>query len=451
MSVWAEKIQRDKENIIEDLSKNIRKEHSWLVTKKLVGDDYDRAREIVKTAVFNNRELLHEERLETIQHVMGRLTGYGPLQELFVGRVHVPGIGTKDGMVNANEITEIMIVPAPDNKPPIVFFGCRGRRFYAGNHYFHDNQHLLQYCQKICDDSERSLITDSPIQDAWLKDGTRVNVIAFGASPLGPTVTMRKSPLLRPPLPMEELVKSNMLPEFAARLCRDVLNKGYAKVGIFGRTDSGKTTFMKAFALFYPPTKRIIIAETSYEFFLPGFDNCLNLVEVISGGKVIVDMTMLCNAINRSNPDISVVGELRSKEIVAALQIAASTNCFLTTGHAGSISDLRIRIAGMHRDAGIELPRDSLDETISTLSDFIIFFGKETKTQEEKRTMMSMEEVIPGGYRTIIRFDFDEFAASGKRQWIYENTISKEMLSHLAFQGAELLPEYKEIKQKYLY
>ncbi|MCL6479394.1 MAG: Flp pilus assembly complex ATPase component TadA [Peptococcaceae bacterium] len=446
MSDWAERIQRDKENIIEELSKSVRKEHPWLATKKLVGDDYDMAREIVKTAVFNSKELLHEERVEAINRIIGQLTGYGPLQDFFVGTVHVPGIG----MVDASEITEIMVVPAPD-KPPLVFFGCRGRRFYAGNHYFPDNQRLLEYCQKICDDSERPLVIDSPIQDAWLKDGTRVAVIAFGASPLGPTVTMRKSPLLRPPLPMEKLVKSNMLPEFAARLCRDLLVKGYAKIGIFGRTDSGKTTFMKAMALFYPKRKRIIIAETSYEFYLPGFDNCFNLVEVVSGGKVIVDMALLCNVINRSNPDISVVGELRSKEIVAALQIAASTSCFLTTGHAGNIRDLRIRIAGMHRDAGIELPRDSLDETIATLFDFIIFLGKETRTEEEKRTLMSIEEVIPGGYRTIIRFDFDEFAATGKRRWIYENNVSKEMLSRLAFQGAELLPEYKEIKQKYLY
>lgn len=444
---WIKDIQRDRENIIEELSKELRQKHPWLLTKKLVGRDYEKACEIVRTAVLSNKELLFEEKDEAFRRIMGQVTGYGPLQEFFVGTVRVPDISRP---VDASEITEIMVVPAPDG-PPKVFYSCHGRRYYAGDNYFPDNKVLLEYCQKICDDSGRPLVVDSPIQDVWLKDGTRVAVVAFGASPLGPAVTMRKSPLLMLPLPMDELVKKNMLPEFAARLCRDLLIKGYAKIGIFGRTDSGKTTFMKALALFYPRYKRIIITETSYEFFLPGFDNCLNLVEVISAGVVIVDMTMLCNVVNRSNPDISIVGELRSKEIVPALQIAASTSCFMTTGHAGTIRDLRTRIVGMHRDAGIELPRDSLDETISTLFDFIIFLGKETRTKEEKRTLMSIEEVVPGGYRTIIRFDFDEFAATGKRRWIYENTVSKEKLSRLAFQGAEILPEYKEIKQKYLY
>jgi pilus assembly protein CpaF len=446
LSVWAEKIRQDKERIIEEISKELRERYPWLLEKKLVGEDYEKAREIVRAAVHSSKDLIPEERTEVVGRIMGQVTGYGPLQELFVGTVYVPDLGP----VDASEITEVMVVPAPDGLPK-AFYSCHGRRYYAGNHYFPNNGALLEYCQKICDDSGRPLVVDSPIQDAWLKDGTRVAVVAFGASPLGPALTMRKSPLLRPPLPMDELVKKNMLPEFAARFCRDLLAKGYAKVGIFGRTDSGKTTFMKAVALFYPREKRIIITETSYEFFLPGFDNCLNLVEVVSNGVVIVDMTMLCNVVNRSNPDISIVGELRSKEIVPALQIAASTSCFLTTGHAGTIRDLRTRIVGMHRDAGIELPRDSLNETISTLFDFVIFLGKETRTKEEKRTLMSIEEVVPGGYRTIIRFDFDEFAATGKRRWLYVNPVSNEMLSKLAFQGAELLPEYKEVKKKYLY
>jgi pilus assembly protein CpaF len=107
----------------------------------------------------------------------------------------------------------------------------------------------------------------------------------------------------------------------------------------------------------------------------------------------------------------------------------------------------------MYREAGIELPRRDLDEEIASMFHFLIFLDKETLTGEARRTLMSVVEVVPGeGYRTVLRFDTEEFAASGgrTRRWIYENPVSQERLARLAFRGAAVKPEYEKVVERYL-
>jgi len=207
-------------------------------------------------------------------------------------------------------------------------------------------------------------------------------------------------------------------------------------------------------ATFIDPSDRTFLGETSMELHLPHLPHCINLVEVVYGDKTIVDMSQICRTMNRNNPDRAILGEIRGKEIVAASQMASSTSGgFWTTGHAGTVRDLRTRIFGMHIEAGIQLPSDFLDEIIASMFDFIIFLDKETKTEHRKRTLMNIIEVTQDGYRDIIRFDYEEFLNSnGKtRRWIYENPIRVETLSKLAFNGATIKPEYESIRgEKYL-
>lgn len=107
----------------------------------------------------------------------------------------------------------------------------------------------------------------------------------------------------------------------------------------------------------------------------------------------------------------------------------------------------------MFMDGGVNLPREFLDEIIASMFHYVVFLDKETKTKERKRTLMSIEELTPQGYRTIFRFDKDEFASSGGkvRRWIYENPVSQNGISQLAFNGAHIKPEYETNKEKYLY
>jgi pilus assembly protein CpaF len=285
--------------------------------------------------------------------------------------------------------------------------------------------------------------------DAWLKDGSRIAVMGYNVSPLGTALTIRKSPLVRPPLPLSALVENGTLPKLVADLLVDVLVKGHANLGVFGRTDSGKTAFLRALGHHIDPIERLIIGETSYELSFPNLKNCINLTEVVYGSEKIVNMTMICEAINRNNPDRAMVGEVRGGEIVAASEIAESTSGgFWTTGHAGGVSELRSRVPKMFARGGMNLAREYVDEQIRCMFHFLIFLDKDSAGE---RVLMSLVEVTDEGYKTIIRFDEGEFSHSGKRRWIYENAISGDRLARLAFRGADIKPEYETIAEKQLY
>lgn len=439
---WLEHIEREKEKIIEEIAAQLSREHPELFESgSFTGQKHTDAEAVIRNAVLTRQDLAPDEIEDVVKAIAGQITGYGVLQEFFVG----PG---------AEEVTEVFVNPSPDGVPR-VFYGKHGKSWPAGGQYFKNNEEALRYCQKICEDAGRPFTGDAPIVDAWLKDGSRIAVMGFKVSPLGVAFTIRKSPVTRPPMPLERLVEFGMLPQFAADLLVDLLVLGHANVGFFGRTDSGKTTFMRALGLFIDPEERVFIAETSFEIFMPNLPNCINLVEVVYGDKTIVDMTQLCKTMNRNNPDRAWVGELRSREIIAASQIASSTSGgFWTTGHAGNVNGLRTRLWGMFMDGGVNLPREFLDEVIASMFHFVVFLDKETLTKDRKRTLMEVVEVVPGeGYRTIIRFDKDEFAASGgkTRRWVYENPVTRERLSMLAFRGARIKPEYESVKDRYLY
>lgn len=434
---WLEHLERQKENAVSQIVSQLSKENPGIFDGALMGESKD-LEAIVRQAVLTRSDLVHQSQAEDIvSDIMGQATGYGPLREFF--------------LPENEDVTEVFVNPTKDG--PRVFYGKHGRICPAEKLYFRDNEEALRYFQKICEDAGRPFTSDACIVDAWLRDGSRVAVVGFKASPLGVMGSIRKSPTKRPPMPLERLVQYQMLPQFAADLFVDLLVDGHGNIGTFGRTDSAKTTLLRALGLHIDPMERTFIAETSFEMFMPNIKNVINLVEVTYGDQKIVDMSLLCNTMNRNNPDRSIVGEIRSREIKAASQIASSTpGGFWTTGHAGDVNSLRTRLWGMFLDAGVQLPRDFLDEIIASMFKFIIFLDKETITEERKRTLMQLVEVVPGeGYRTIIRFDTDEFAASGgkTRRWIYENPVKN--LSDLAFRGAKIKPEYEQVKEKYLY
>lgn len=433
---WLDEIERQKQEIVDEIAAQISREHPDLFQDKLVGKNGLKAENIVRNAVLSRKDIMPDEVDSIVEAIMGQATGYGPLREFFVGP-------------NAQEITEVMINPTAEG--PKVFYGMHGRPHLANKQYFKNDDEVLQYCRKVCEDVGRPFTEDAPIVDAWLKDGSRIAVMGFKASPLGTAATIRKSPLVRPPLPMEAMVENQTLPPLAADILINLLVKGHANLGVFGRTDSGKTSFLRAMGQEIDPIERVIIGETSFELAFPNLPNCINLVEVVYGDKKIVSMTHICETINRNNPDRALVGEIRGGEIVAASEIAESTSGgFWTTAHAGGVDELRSRLPKMFYRGGMPLPKEFVDEQIKAMFHFLIFLDK---SWDNKRTFMSLVEVTKEGYRTIIRFDEAEFAAThGKtRRWIYENPITEERLGRLAFRGAKIKPEYTIITDKYLY
>ena len=430
---WFDQVEREKERIIEEIASQLSKETPLLFSGSMTGQSYAEVEKVVRSAVLSRRDLIPDEADGVVAAIMGQASGYGPLSVFFVGP-------------DAAEITEVMVNPSLDG--PLVVYGKHGHPFKADGIFFKDNEEVKRYCQKICEDVGRPFTEDSPMVDAWLRDGSRIAVQGFKVLPLGPAFTIRKSPLIRPPLPLSALVANGTMPKLAADILI-ALVRGHANLGVFGRTDSGKTAVLRSLGQYIDPIERVIVGETSYELAFPHLQNCINMVEVVYGDREIVTMTRICKSINRSNPDRAIVGEVQGGVFVAASEIAESTSGgFWTTGHAGGLNELRSRMPKMFAQGGLPLAREYVDDQIRSMFHFLIFLDKDSAG---KRALMSLVEVAEDGYRTIVRLDEDEFARAGKRRWVYENAISRTRLSRMAFRGAEIKPEFESAPDELLY
>jgi len=403
----------------------------------LLGPDYDAAYEIAKRHVLGRGDLMPSEQRPVLMTVMGQASQYGPLLPFFVGE-------------EASEITEVLVNPGGLGRPK-VYVGRHGRQYYAGDDYFKNDREVKEYAQMICHDVGRDFTEATPAVDAWLRDGSRVSVFGFKASPAGTALAIRKSPLRRPPLPLEQLAQNGMFPPLCASMISELLVRGHANFGCFGRTDSGKTTVVRAAGQFFTPEERIMIGEVSYELAFPNLPNCLNLTEVGMGQEKILTLADICEIMLRNNPDRAIAGEIRAGEVVAAAEMAESTSGgFITTGHAGGLFELRSRLPKMFARGGMELRPEHVDKQIRTMFHFLLFFDK---AWDGSRLLMALVEAGDEGYRTLLRFDEDEFAATRGRvkRWVYDHPVSSGRLSRLAFRGAVIRPEYERVDEKYHY
>jgi len=436
---WQAILEEQRESIAGEVAKNLALGHSRYFGGRLplLGADYEAAYEIAKRHVLTRHDLLPSEHQPVLMKVMGQATQYGPLLPFFVGE-------------EAKEITEVLVNPGGLGRPR-VYVGRHGRQYYAGDDYFKNDREVKEYAQLICHDAGRDFAEATPAVDAWLRDGSRVSVFGFKASPAGCALAIRKSPLRRPPLPLEHLVANGMFPPLAASMIAGLLVRGHANFGCFGRTDSGKTTVVRAAGQFFGPDERVMIGEVSFELAFPHLPNCLNLIEVGIGEEKILTMADICEILLRNNPDRAIAGEIRAGEVVAAAEMAEATSGgFITTGHAGGLSELRSRLPKMFARGGLELRPEYVDEQIRTMFHFLLFFDK---AWDGTRLLTALVEVGNDGYRTLLRFDEDEFAATGGRakRWVYENPVSAGRLSRLAFRGAAVRPEHERVDRKYHY
>jgi len=436
---WEEVVGNEQEQIIEEIAEEITQKNPGIFgNSSMTPEEYRAIEQLVRTAVASHPKVSPVEVSEIVTVIMGQASGYGPLQPFFVGK-------------NSLEVTEVMVNPSTAG--PRAFYGRKGKLHPIPKTLFRSNKEVTEFVQKICEDTGRFFGEDRPIVDAWLRDGSRLAAMGFKAAPLGTAFTIRKSPLVRPPMPLHVLVENGMFPAFVARLMVEAVIKGHSNFGVFGRTDSGKTTVLRAMGNLFDPGERVIVGETSFELSFPHLPNLINLVEVGYADKKIITMTVICEAILRNNPDRAVVGEIRGGEVVAASEIAESTSGgFCTTGHAGSIRDFCTRLPKMFERGGMKLPLEHVNNQVRSMFDFLFFFDK---AFDGKRTLLTVVEVTDdpvNPFNTIIRFDEDEFASTnGKvRRWIYENPVTQKRLSRLAFRGAKNIAKFSEIKEKYI-
>ncbi len=282
------------------------------------------------------------------------------------------------------EITEIMI-----NGPNNLFIEKSGRSTRL-NLQFESTQKLEDIVQIMVTAVNRTVNESTPIADARLKDGSRINVVLPPIALDGPIVTIRKFP--PKPVDMERLMElESLTPNAAAALKKLVL----AKYNIFicGGTGSGKTTFLNALSNFIPEDERIITIEDSAELQIQNLPNLVRLETRNSNleGKGEITIRDLIKTALRMRPTRIIIGEVRGAEALDMLQaMNTGHDGSLSTGHANSTQDMFSRLETMVLSSSA-LPLEAVRKQISSAIDIIIFLAR---LRDSTRRTVEISEVL---------------------------------------------------------
>lgn len=282
------------------------------------------------------------------------------------------------------EITEIMI-----NGTQNIFYEKKGN-IYCSDKRFISREKLEDVIQQIVSGANRMVNEASPIVDARLPDGSRVNVVLAPIALNGPIVTIRKFP--KESITMRQLIEWQSISEEAAAFLAMLVSAGY-NIFISGGTGSGKTTFLNALSQFIPKDQRIITIEDSAELKILGVPNLVSLEARNANVEGMGEVTIrdLIKSALRMRPDRIIVGEVRSAEAIDMLQaLNTGHDGSLSTGHANSPEDMLSRLETMVL-MGIELPLPAIRRQIASGIDIIIHLGR---LRDKSRKVLEIAEVI---------------------------------------------------------
>jgi pilus assembly protein CpaF len=308
------------------------------------------------------------EREHLTAEIVDDIVGYGPLEPLLAD----------------DSVSEVMV-----NGWDRIYVE-RGGRLEATQASFLDDAHLLRIIDKIVSQVGRRIDEASPMVDARLPDGSRVNAIIPPLSLHGPALTIRK--FSRNPFSIEDLVRFGTL----TRNCADFLSacvRGKLNILISGGTGTGKTTTLNAVSAFIPNEERIVTIEDAAELQLQQ-EHVVTLEARppnIEGKGEVRIRELVRNAL-RMRPDRIVVGEVRSAETLDMLQaMNTGHEGSLTTVHANSPRDALARIETLVLTAGIDLPMRAIREQISSAFDLVVH---QTRLVDGSRRVSHVTEVL---------------------------------------------------------
>ncbi|MGQ9512483.1 CpaF family protein [Thermodesulfitimonas sp.] len=279
------------------------------------------------------------------------------------------GFGPITPFLEDEEVTEIMV-----NGPYQVYVERRGK-LELTEVTFRDDAHVMHIIERIVAPLGRRIDESTPMVDARLPDGSRVNAIIPPLALNGPTITIRK--FFRDPLTIDDLIRfGSLTPEIAKFL--EACVRGRLNIVVSGGTGSGKTTLLNILSSFIPPNERIITIENAAELQLRQ-EHVIRLESRppnIEGKGAITIRDLVRNAL-RMRPDRIVVGEVRGGEALDMLQaMNTGHDGSLTTGHANTPRDMLARIETMVLMAGMELPVKAIREQIASAIDLIVHTGR---------------------------------------------------------------------------
>ena len=304
-------------------------------------------------------------------------------------------------MLDDDSITEIMINGA-DN-----IFIERAGKLCRYDRTFESEERLKSVIQHIVAECNRLVNESSPIVDARLKDGSRVNVVLPPVSLGGCVMTIRKFP--KEGMTMERLLQLGSITTEVAEFLRKLVVSGY-NIIVSGGTGAGKTTFLNALSGYIPHDERIVTIEDSAELQLTGIDNLVSLESRSANveGENAVSIRDLIKTSLRMRPSRIIVGEVRD---AAAIDMLTAMNTghdgSLSTGHANSSRDMLTRLETMVL-MGADMPVLAIRQQIASAVDIIIQLGR---LIDKSRRCLEICEVIglEGGEFVVNKlFEFRE-------------------------------------------
>lgn len=324
-------------------------------------------------------------------------------------------------LLEDHEITEIMI-----NGTENIFIEKEGRIFLSESRFL-SRKKLEDVIQKMVAGCNRAVNEASPVADARLEDGSRVNVVLSPAALNGPIVTIRKFPKKR--IGMEELLEYGTLSREVADFLICLVKAGY-NIFISGGTGSGKTTFLNVLSDFIPKDERVITIEDNAELQMTNIPNLVRLearnANVEGEGEITV-RTLLKSAL-RMRPDRVILGEIRGSEAIDLLQtFNTGHDGSFSTGHANSPKDMIARLETMVL-MGMDIPLQAVQRQIAGGIDIMIHLGR---LRDKSRKVLEVMEVL--GYeegevklQTLYHFRETE-VRNGKIQgeWVKEAPLAR--------------------------
>ena len=285
--------------------------------------------------------------------------------------------------IDDSDVTEIMV-----NGANQIFIEKNGR-IQKFDKVFSSEEKLEDVIQQIASRVNRRVNEVTPMADARLEDGSRVNIVLPPIALDGPIVTIRR--FSKEPIRMEQLIAWNSISREAADDLADLVRSGY-NIFVCGGTGSGKTTFLGALAEFIPSDERVITIEDSAELKLVNVKNLVRLETRpanLEGKHEITIRQLIRNAL-RMRPDRIIVGEVRSEEALDMIQaMCTGHQGSMSTGHANSSQDMLSRLETMVL-MGMDLPLAAIRGQIASALDIIVYLGR---LRDKSRHVIEIDEV----------------------------------------------------------
>ena len=343
---------------------------------------------VAELVAIKNVSMSVAEQEHLVQDIVNDVLGYGPLEPLLA----------------RDDIADIMV-----NGAGRVFIEVGGK-VQLTNVRFRDNGQLMNICQRIVSQVGRRVDESSPICDARLPDGSRVNVIAPPLAIDGPTLTIRK--FKKDKLTMKNLVEYASISPEGARVL-GVIGAARCNVVISGGTGSGKTTLLNTLTAFIDPTERVITCEDAAELQLqqPHVVRLETRPPNLEGQGMITMRDLVKNCL-RMRPERIIVGEVRGPEAFDLLQA-------MNTGHDGSMGTLHAnspreaisRMESMITMGGYGLPSKTIREMIVGSVDVIV---QAARLRDGSRRITHITEVVGLEGDVIVTQDLFVYEITGE-------------------------------------